>query len=223
MDLTLALRISGIVGIVASLIMVAADTIFLGRSESFQRFPIKFRTVGFPFWRLNVGSTLGVSMIPFVAVGFIPLYFLLLPIGQIWSGLTTGLLMYFFAMAPGAHVQYANNGIIQDLRNDFKNPSPQTKVLDQVSKDQTRIFMGMGYIILAAYFLGSLLYSILVLTGKTNLPIWMAVINPFAITAIAYSSSHWLHSVISGYLSPISVYIGVTTLQILLLIHLWQM
>ncbi len=216
------IRICGIIGILASLVMIVADTIFLGRWESFKQFPVESRTVGFPFWRLNVGSTLGVCLIPFVAAGFVPTYYALKPSGPAMAAITTGLLVYFIGMAPGAHVYYANNGIIQGLKKQLPAHSPESLVLDAVSFDQRKIFMGMGYIILAAYFFGSILFSILVLIGKSSLPVWMAIINPFFLTAAAYTSSIWAPSVISGYLSPVSVYIGVTPLQILTLTLLWN-
>jgi hypothetical protein len=216
------IRICGIIGILASLVMVVADTIFLGRWESFKQFPVESRTVGFPFWRLNIGSTLGVCLIPFVAVGFVPIYDALLPSGLTMAAITTGLLVYFIGMAPGAHVYYANNGIIQGLRKQLPAGSPEVEAIEAVSFDQRKIFMGMGYIILTAYFLGSMLYSILVAFGKTGLPIWMAFVNPFFLTAAAYTSSSWAPSVISGYLSPVSVYVGVTTLQVLTLVLMWN-
>lgn len=215
-------RICGLAGIFASLVMIVADTIFLGRWESYTQFPVESRTVGFPFWRLNVGSTLGVCLIPFVAVGFVPVYYALRPAGLIPAAVTIGLLVYFIGMAPGAHVYYANNGIIQGERKGLPDNSPESRVLATIASDQRRIFMGMGYIILTAYLLGSLLYSVLVVSGKTSLPAWMAIINPFALTAAAYTSSSWVPSVISGYLSPISVYVGVTTLEILTLILMWN-
>lgn len=222
MDSVILFRVCGLIGIVASLVMIVADTIFLGRSESFKHYPVRSRTVGFPFWRLNVGSTLGVCLIPFVAVGFVPLFFALKPAGLIWDFLITGLLVYFIGMAPGAHVYYANNGIIQDLLKKFPEDSPEANVLNAVSRDQRRIFLGMGVIILTAYFLGSIALSILVLTGKTSLPVWMAAINPFILTAVAYTSTHWAPPAISGFLSPVSVYVGVTPLQVLILVQMWN-
>jgi hypothetical protein len=169
MDTVILIRVCGMIGIVASLVMIVADTIFLGQSD-----------------------------------------------------LITGLLVYFIGMAPGAHVYYANNGIIQGVRKKLPEDSPEVKVLDTVSLDQQRIFLGMGIIILAVYLLGSIALSILLLTGKTSLPVWTAAINPFILTAAAYTSSHWAPPAISGFLSPVSVYVGVLPMQILILVQMWN-
>ena len=82
--------------------------------------------------------------------------------------------------------------------------------------------MGVGYVLLAAYVIGSLAYSIIVLTGKTHLPVWMAIINPLILSGVAYSSYRWAPSAIAGYLFPIFVYVGVTPLQILTLVYMWN-
>ncbi len=222
MSLELVIRICGIAGIVASFGVMVADLLLFGRSDSFVRLPGVKRMIGFPFWRINVGNALGVCLIPIVTLGFVPLFFALRPSGLFAACIAAGLLVYFFGIGPGGHTFYAYNGIVQREREGLSDNSPEGRALDSVSSYHKRIFTVVSIVLLSSNIIGSLVYSILVLTGKTYLPVWMAIINPFFLTGIAYSSFRWAPPAISGYLSPISVYIGVTPLQILTLIYMWN-
>lgn len=214
--------ICGLVGIVASLGVVVADILLLGRGDSFTSVPPKKRTVGFSFWRISIGTTLGVCLIPLVAIGFVPLFYALRPSGLLGSCIAVGLFGYVFGMGSGGHTFYAYNGIVHRVGEKLTCNSQCTEVLESISNDHKKVFLGMSSILLIAYLAGSLAYSCLVLTGKTHLPAWMAAINPFLFTMVAYSSYRWAPSVISGYLSPISIYVGVVPLQVLVLLHMWE-
>jgi hypothetical protein len=222
MSFELAIRTCGIIGIVASLVIVVADIFLLGRKDSFIRIPTKKRTVGFPFWRINVGNALGIGLIPLVAFGFVPLFFALRPAGLIAAWVGPGLLGYVFGVGSGGHSYYAYNGIVHRIQEGLPVNSPEARVLEAVSNDHKKLFNTVGFLTIGAYFIGSFAYSIIVLTMHTHFPMWMALINPCLITAIAYSSFRWAPSIIAGYMSPISMYIGVIPLQILALTYMWN-
>lgn len=202
--------------------VVVADILLFGRSDSFDRIPLKKRTVGFPFWRINVGNTLGVCLIPIVAFGFVPLFYALRPSGLFTAWVAVGLLGYVFGTGLGGHAITAYMSIVVRAREGLADKSPDTRALDSVLSEQNKVYKGVSFVILTAFLIGSLVYSILVLTGKTYLPVWMAIINPFFLTIASWSSYRWAPSAIAGYLFPICIYVGVTPLQILTLIYMWN-
>jgi len=222
MPLELIIRVCGIIGIIASLGMLVADIFIYGRSDSFKHLPPLKRAVGLPLWRLNIGNALGVGLIPFVALGFAPLFYALLPSGFFMAFIVTGLFVYFFGMGSGAHASTVDQYLLHRTREKYSNNSLEIKALDSVINEQGKIHNILIWMVRVPLFIGSLLYSILVLIGNTYLPVWMTIINPFLLTAFAIYSERWMPSSIAGYLYPIKVYFGIIPLQILTLIYMWN-
>jgi hypothetical protein len=217
MSLELIIRVCGVAGILASLGVAVAGILLYGRSDSFDRFPLLKRAAGFPLWRLNVGNALGACLIPIAALGFIPLFYALSPSGLFIALVTTGLFGYFFGLGPGAHTSTATLYLMNRAREKQSDNSPEAKALDSVLSEQSKIHNVLVWVLAITLLLGSLIYSVLVLTGNTHLPVWMAIINPFLLTQVARSSERWAPSAIAGYLVSTKVYVGVIPLQILTL------
>lgn len=222
MSLELTLRLCGISGIVASLGVAVADIFLYGRKDSFDRLPGLKRAIGFPFWRLNLGNALGVSLIPIVALGFVPLFYALRPIGLFLALLTTGMLVYFFGLGPSAHTMTAVLCLVHRERGKHADDSSEAAVLDSILGELTKMFNWQFIISSIPMALSSFLYSGIVLTGKTALPGWMSLLNPYLLVVLATFSQKWLPPKIAGYLVPTRVYIGITPLLILTLIHMWN-
>ena len=222
MPLELTLRLCGITGIIASLGVMVADVFLYGRTDSFDHLPGLKRAIGFPFWRLNIGNALGVCLIPIVALGFIPLYYALRPIGLFPAFLATGLLVYFFGLGPSAHTMTAILCLINRELGKHSDSSSEAKVLDSILGETTKMFNVQFVISSIPIGLSSLIYSAIVLTGKTHLPVWMSLFNPYLLIVLATFSQRWLPPTIAGYLVPIRVYIGITPLLTMTLIHMWN-
>jgi hypothetical protein len=215
-------RVCGVVGILASLGMLVADILLYGRSDSFKRLPFIERAAGLPFWRLNVANALGVGLIPIVALGFVPLFYALRPSGVFAALVVAGSFVYFMGMGAGTHASTVDQYLLHRARERQTNNSPEAKVLDSVISEQGKLQCLLSWMVRIALLLGSLIYSVLVLIGNTHLPAWMAIINPFLLTAFAIYSERWMPSAIAGYLYPIKVYFGIIPLQVLTLIFVWN-
>ncbi len=222
MSLELTIRLCGITGIVASLGVAVADVFLYGRTDSFDCLPGLKRAIGFPFWRLNVGNALGVCLIPIVALGFVPLYYALRPIGLFPALFTTGLLVYFFGLGPSAHTFTAILCLVNRERGEYSDSSSEAEALDSILGEATKMFNVLFVISSISIGLGSLIYSVTVLTGKTYLPVWMGLFNPYLLIVLATFSQRWLPPTIAGYLVPVRVYVGVTPLLTMTLIHMWN-
>ncbi|MFW9997517.1 MAG: DUF6796 family protein [Candidatus Odinarchaeota archaeon] len=222
MQLEVLIRECGIIGIVASLGVLVADLFIYGRSDSFESLPPLKRAAGLPLWRLNTGNALGIGLIPFVALGFVPLFYALLPSGFFMAFIVTGLFVYFFGMGPGAHASTVDHYLLHRAREKYSINSPETNALDSVISEQGKIYDVLVWLVRVPLLLGSLVYSVLVLMGNTCLPVWMAIINPFVLIGFAISSERWMPSTIAGYLYPIKVYVGIIPLQLLTLIYMWN-
>jgi hypothetical protein len=222
MSIELLVRICGVAGILASLGMVVADILLYGRSDSFKSLPSLKRASGLPFWRLNFGNALGVCLIPIVALGFVPLFFALRPSGFFIALIVTGLFVYFLGMGDGTHASTSDQYLLHRAREKELDNSPEARALDSVISEQGKMKNVLVWVVRIALLSGSLIYSVLVLIGNTHLPVWMAIINPFLLTAFAIYSERWMPPVIAGYLYPIKVYFGIIPLQILTLIYMWN-
>lgn len=207
MSLELSIRLCGITGILASLGIAVADIFLYGRTDSFDRLPGFKRAIGFPFWRLNIGNALGVSLIPIVALGFVPLYYALRPTGLFPALFTTGLLVYFFGLGPSAHSITAILLLVNRERGKYSDSSSEAEVLDSILSKTTKMFNVLFVISSISIGLGSLIYSVTVLTGETFLPVWMGLFNPYLLIVLATFSQKWIPATIAGYLVPIRVYV----------------
>ncbi len=216
------IQICGMLGIFASVGVVIADSILLGRSDSDSFMISPKRTVGMPFWRIKVGNLLGLCLIPLVALGFLPLFYALEPIGFFPALITTGLLGYVFILGPGGHTFYAYNGSVYRVREGLAKNSPEAKALDSVMQEHEKILTPLKKMILPIFLIGSLVYSIVVLTGMALLPTWMAIINPFLLSTIAGFAHRWAPTKIAGYIQAAGMYAGVIPLQVLTLLFMWN-
>ena len=222
MSFEVIIRVCGLSGIIASIGVMTGDILYFGRKESYNEYSINKRAIGLPFWRISAGKTLGVCLIPIVTLGFVPVYFALKPSGIAIALITSTLLGYAFAIGSSGHSFVAYSSIIFRAREGKSDTSPIVKTLDTILTDYKKLFTVEAIILITAFCIGSCIYSILILTGKTYLPMWMAVINPFILMLIARSSYKWLPSFIAGYVHPICMYIGVTPLQVLTIIYMWN-
>ncbi|MDJ0704528.1 MAG: hypothetical protein QNJ46_14695 [Leptolyngbyaceae cyanobacterium MO_188.B28] len=104
----------------------------------------------------------------------------------------------------------------------YSDNSPEADVLDAVLDETTKMFNVLLVILSIPVGFGSLFYSAIVLTGKTHLPVWMAVLNPYMLIAFATFSQKFLSPIFAGYLVPIRVYIGFIPLLTMTLVHMWN-
>lgn len=129
-----------------------------------------------------------------------------------------GAFVYFMGMGAGTHASTVDQYLLHRARANLADDTSEARALDSIIREQNKLQGLLTWMVRIALLAGSLGYSILVLTGGTRLPPWMAAINPFLLTAFAIYSERWMPSVIAGWLYPIKVYFGLLPLQVLTLV-----
>jgi hypothetical protein len=184
------LRITGLLALVGALLYAVGDVLLLASKASFENYPrLKpfskllsdaERMVVLPPNRMIWGALLGVFATPLVLAGF----------WQVYQGLhgadenlvlVTGLL---FAVASiiGAFVHgtfYYMGEYVQAL-NKVEDGS-QAVIAEMIARHRKVLIITYAPL-LVLIIIASVLFSILVASGKTSFPVWMAAINPVSMT-----------------------------------------
>lgn len=198
----------GWVGFAAALIVSASDVILLGRHDEFARYYGKpSPMIGFPFWRINVGNWLGVIFIPLVILGFAPLWLAFEQASRFEQIISVGGFSYFFAMGGAGHAATAFSGVpfraaARQAVNDRDTGT------EAVIAEQSKLFAALAKALSLVLLTASVVFSTSVLSGRTALPFWVGLINPFVLMFAARYSHKWLPRQVGGYLSPVNVYVG---------------
>jgi hypothetical protein len=133
----------------------------------------------FPPRRLIWGALLGVFSTPLILAGFWQVY-QGLGSGEALTFLTT--LLFIVASVIGAFVHgtfYYMGEYVQAL-NKVEDGS-QAVIADMIARHRKVLIITYGPI-LVLILIASILFSILVASGRTAFPIWMAAVNPVTMT-----------------------------------------
>jgi hypothetical protein len=189
-QLTLSLRITGLIALLGALLFAIGDVLLLASKASLDDYP-KLK----PFAKLLSdaekmvvlspnrmiwGALLGVFAAPLVLAGY----------WQIYQGLSganatlvlTTVLLFGSASVIGAFVHgtfYFMGEYIQAL-NKVEDGS-QPVIADMIARHRKVLILTYAPVILLI-LIASVLFSILVASGKTAFPVWMAWINPITMT-----------------------------------------
>ena len=189
-QLLTSLRITGLLALLGALLYAVGDVLLLASKVSLENYPklkpfAKLlsdaeKMVVLPPHRMIWGALLGVFATPLVLAGF----------WQVYQGLNganatltliTGLL-FAAASIVGAFVHgtfYYMGEYVQAL-NKVQDDS-QPVIADMIARHRKVLIISYApvlILILAA----SILFSILVASGKTAFPVWMAAVNPVTMT-----------------------------------------
>lgn len=185
-----SLRITGLFAILGAFLYAVGDVLLLAGKASLDDFPrlMPFRQVlsdaekmvGLSAERLLWGALLGVFSTPLVLAGFWQVYQGLEganPALRLVSGL-----MFATASVIGAFVHgtfYYLGEYVQALNN--VEDGSQRVIADMIGRH--RKIMIIGYApLLGLIVIASILFSVLVLSGRTAFPTWMAAVNPVTLT-----------------------------------------
>ena len=185
-DILNAVRVTGLLAIVGALIYAVGDVLLLAGKANIADYPnlqphAKLlsdaeKMVALSWRRLAWGGLLGVFATPLVVAGFWQVYQGLRPAGA--AGALPPVVLFACASIVGAFVH-----------GSFIYLGEYVQALNQVSADAQPVIVGMlarhkrslvityGFL-LTAIVIASIWFSVLVASGQTRFPTWMAAVNP---------------------------------------------
>ncbi|MGB8982777.1 MAG: DUF6796 family protein [Anaerolineales bacterium] len=185
-----SLRITGLLALTGAFLYAIGDVLLLASKATLDNFPrlrpfekllsSAERMVVLPPNRMIWGALLGVFSTPLVLAGFWQVY-------QGLSGanatltLLTGLL-FAIASVIGAFVHgtfYYMGEYVQAL-NKVEDGS-QAVIAEMIARHRKVLIITYGPLMLMVV-IASILFSVLVASGKTAFPVWMAAVNPVTVT-----------------------------------------
>jgi hypothetical protein len=181
-----SLRITGLLALFGTFLYAIGDVLLLGSKVSLEDYPklkpfAKLlsdaeKMVALSHNRMIWGALLGVFATPLVAAGFWQVYRGLN--GANASVVLATVLLFGSASVIGAFVHgtfYFMGEYIQAL-NKVEDGS-QPVVADMIARHRKVLIISYTPVLIFI-FIASILFSILVLSGKTSFPIWIAAVNP---------------------------------------------
>ena len=189
MEQLISLRIGGLLAILGALLYAIGDVLLLAGKVSLEDYPrlkpyAKLlsdaeKMVAIPPRRLIWGALLGVFATPLVLAGF----------WQVYQGLGTGraltfitALLFIIASVIGAFVHgtfYYMGEYVQAL-NKVEDGS-QAMIADMIARHRKVLIITYAPVLLLI-LIASILFSVLVVSGGTDFPVWMAAVNPVTMT-----------------------------------------
>lgn len=191
-QLTTSLRIAGLLAVLGALLYAIGDVLLLASKASLENYPrLKpFRKllsnaekmVVLPPSRMIWGALLGVFATPLMLAGFWQVYQGLTGVNESLT-LLTGLL-FAFSSIIGAFVHgtfYYMGEYVQALNK--VEDSSQAVIAEMIARHR-KVLMITYVPLMILVILASLLFSILVASGKTTFPVWVAAVNPVTMTVV---------------------------------------
>jgi hypothetical protein len=191
-QLTLSLRITGLIALLGALLFAIGDVLLLASKASLADYP-KLK----PFAKLLSdaekmvvlspnrmiwGALLGVFAAPLVLAGYWQIYQGLS--GANTSIVLTTVLLFAVASVVGAFVHgtfYYMGEYIQAL-NKVEDDS-QSVIADMIVRHRKVLIISYAPVLILI-LIASFLFSILVASGETAFPVWMAAVNPVTLTIV---------------------------------------
>lgn len=189
-QITTLLRISGLLALLGAFLYAIGDVMLLASKAQLDQYPklkpfAKIlsdaeKMVNLPPNRMIWGALLGVFSTPLVLAGFWQIYRGLEGAGDTLTLVTA--LLFATASVIGAFVHgtfYYMGEYVQAL-NKVEDDS-QPVIADMIARHRKVLIISYAPVLLLI-LTASILFSILVASGRTLFPVWMAAINPVTMT-----------------------------------------
>lgn len=189
--------IAGYVGLFGVLLTIVSDFILLGRPNSSYGF-FKLGTesmADIAQWRITVGTITGVLALPIQVLGIIPVYYGLKPAGRVMPLIYAIMNSHILLMGVAFHMSYAFIGSAWKLYYDNIISNEMVGRFDYY----WRILV---IIMLIELIASSILYTVILIKGKTLFPKGMAFLNPLFVTLLVFPIILALPTPIGGYIAP---------------------
>jgi hypothetical protein len=189
-QLTAPLRIAGLLALLGAFLYAIGDVLLLASKAKLEDYPklkpfAKLlsdaeKMVALPPSRMIWGALLGVFSTPLILAGFWQIYRGLEGAGETPTLVTA--LLFATASVIGAFVHgtfYYMGEYVQALNR--VEEGSQTVIADMIARHRKVLIITYAPV-LVLIVAASILFSILVASGRTAFPVWMAAINPVTMT-----------------------------------------
>ncbi len=192
MEPLFSLRITGLLALLGAFLYATGDVLLLAGKASLENYPrlkpfAKLLSgsetmVVLPPRRLIWGALLGVFATPLVMAGFWQVYQGLGGASLSWTLITFILFACASIIGAFVHGTFYYLGEYVHALNNVQDDS-QMIIADMLSRHRKVLIVTYAPVIIFI-ILASILFSVLVASGKTLFPVWMAAINPVTLTIL---------------------------------------
>jgi len=190
MEQNTLLLVTGLIAILGSLIYAVGDVLLLAGKINIEDYPklkpfIKLlsdteRMAAFSPIRMTWGALLGVFASPLLLAGYWQIY-------QGLQGATpplvlTSVLLFIIALPIGAFVHGTFYYMGEYIRALNKVDENSQKIIADMIARHRRVLVVAYAPLLTLIIIASILFSVMVGTGTTHFPAWMAAVNPVTLT-----------------------------------------
>ncbi len=189
-QLTLPLRITGVLALIGALLYAVGDVLLLASKAKLDDYPrlkpfAKLlsdaeKMVALPPNRLIWGALLGVFATPLVMLGFWQVYQGLGGADASWALAAMGLFGTASVIGAFVHGTFYYMGEYIHALNDVQEGS-QAVVAEMIGRHRKVLIVTYAPVIIFI-LLASIIFSVLVASGRTSFPLWMAAVNPVTMT-----------------------------------------
>ena len=192
MEQLFSLRIAGLLALIGALLYAIGDVLLLAGKASLANYPRlqpfakllsgSEKMIVLPPRRLIWGALLGVFSTPLILAGFWQVYQGLGGANVPWTLITFILFASASIIGAFVHGTFYYMGEYVHALNDVRDDS-QSIVADMIGRHRNVLIVPYAPVLIFI-FLASILFSVLVASGKTLFPVWMAAINPVTMTLL---------------------------------------
>jgi hypothetical protein len=199
----------GLAGIISVLLTIISDLILTGRPNSAYSF-LKLGTksmADIAQWRITAGAFIGVIVLPFQIAGLISVYHGLKPSGRVMPLIVVIAYAHTLIMGVAFHTSYAFIGSGWKLYNETGSGN---KITSEIVKRFDFYWKVIVVIMLTELLFSSIMYALIIITGKTLYPRWMAILNPLCILLFLFPFIFILPAPVGGFIAP--AYLNISTM-----------
>ena len=192
MEQIILLRTAGLLALIGAFLYAIGDVLLLAGKASLDNYPRlqpfakllsgSERMVVLPPRRMIWGALLGVFATPLVLAGFWQVYQGLNGANVSWTLITFILFASASIIGAFVHGTFYYMGEYVHALNDVRDDS-QGIVADMIQRHRNILIVTYAPVLIFI-LLASILFSVLVASGKTLFPVWMAAINPVTMTIL---------------------------------------
>lgn len=189
-QVTLSLRITGILALLGAFLYAVGDVLLLASKIKLDDYPrlkpfAKLlsdaeKMVVLPPNRLIWGALLGVFATPLVLLGFWQVYQGLSGVDARWALAILGLFGTASVIGAFVHGTFYYMGEYVHALNKVRDDS-QAVVAEMIERHRKVLLMTYAPLLIFI-LIASIIFSVVVASGKTAFPVWMAAVNPVTMT-----------------------------------------
>lgn len=189
-ELAIPLRIAGLIALVGAFLYAIGDVLLLASTVKLDDYPrlkpfAKLlsdaeKMIVLPPRRLIWGALLGVFATPLVLLGFWQVYQGLSGANAVWALAALGLFGSASIIGAFVHGTFYYMGEYIHALNKVQDESQA--VVAEMIKRHRKVLIATYAPVILFILLASIVFSVLVISGKTSFPVWMAAVNPVTMT-----------------------------------------